>query len=74
MKKKAKVVKKLSLWNKVTNFGSDVVGHVKDNCWHCIEALGLGALGVALSLGCLGLPTVLGVILLGHAVKNLLHK
>ena len=74
MKKKAKVVKKLSLWNKVTNFGSDVVGHVKDNCWHCIEALGLGALGVALILGCLGLPTVLGVILLGHAVKNLLHK
>ena len=74
MKKKAKKVVKLSLWNKVTNFGSDVVGHVKDNCWHCIESLGLGALGVALVLGCLGLPTVLGALLLGLAVKRLLHK
>jgi hypothetical protein len=76
MKKKRTVKKKveLSLWNKVTNFGEVVMGHVKDHCWHCIESLGLGALGVALVLGCLGLPTVLGVLLVGHAVKRLLHK
>jgi hypothetical protein len=74
MKKNAKKVVKLSLWNKVTNFGNDVVSHVKDHCWHCIESVGLGALGVALVLGCLELPTVVGVVLLGLAVNRLLHK
>jgi len=76
MKKKAKSKKKveLSLWNKVTNFWGDVVGHVKEHCWHCIEALGLGALGASLMFGCLELPTVLGVVLLGLAVHRVLHK
>lgn len=64
------------MWNRLTSLWSSVVDHVKVklHCWNCLESLVVGVLGVALWRGCVSLEEALGLLLVGKAVKHLLHK
>ena len=79
MKKKAvkkKGSKNLSLWSKIKGLWGDLVGHVKDHilCLDGFSHIAYGVLGCGLALGCVSLELALGLGLIWHSVRNILHK